>query len=101
LRERYPKKNILPARPSKRLRTGTSQDIIMNPELQDQQSPLIYLNNAATTWPKPAEVLEEVAVCLRHPLHEPGRTTGNGSLDYLEIFAEPEMKNKVRNSNST
>jgi cysteine desulfurase family protein len=54
----------------------------MNPGPQDQKSPLIYLNNAATTWPKPAEVLEEVAACLRHPLHEPGRTTGNGSIDY-------------------
>ena len=46
----------------------------------DTQLPLIYLNNAATTWPKPAEVLEEVATCLRLPLHEPGRTTGNGSI---------------------
>jgi cysteine desulfurase/selenocysteine lyase len=54
----------------------------MNPESQDAQPPLIYLNNAATTWPKPSEVLEEVAKCLRHPLHEPGRTTGNGSMDY-------------------
>ena len=46
------------------------------------QLPLVYLNNAATTWPKPAEVLGEVATCLRLPLHEPGRTTGNGSKDY-------------------
>jgi len=48
----------------------------------DTLPPLIYLNNAATTWPKPAEVLEEVADCMRLPLHEPGRTTGNGSVDY-------------------
>ncbi|MGA2912101.1 MAG: aminotransferase class V-fold PLP-dependent enzyme [Methanoregula sp.] len=54
----------------------------MNPEPQDAQGPLIYLNNAATTWPKPSEVLEEVAQCLRQPLYEPGRTTGNGSMDY-------------------
>jgi cysteine desulfurase/selenocysteine lyase len=54
----------------------------MNPEPQEVQPPLIYLNNAATTWPKPTEVLEEVAQCLRQPLHEPGRTTGNGSMDY-------------------
>jgi cysteine desulfurase family protein len=60
----------------------------MNPEPQDQQSPLIYLNNAATTWPKPAEVLEEVAACLRQPLHEPGRTTGNGSIDYPSAARE-------------
>ena len=60
----------------------------MNPEPQDAQSPLIYLNNAATTWPKPAEVLEEVAHCLRQPLHEPGRTTGNGSMDYPSAARE-------------
>jgi cysteine desulfurase/selenocysteine lyase len=54
----------------------------MQPTLSDNQPDLIYLNNAATTWPKPAEVLFEVANCLRHPLHEPGRTTGNGSIDY-------------------
>lgn len=54
----------------------------MQPTLPDNQPDLIYLNNAATTWPKPAEVLSEVANCLRHPLHEPGRTTGNGSIDY-------------------
>jgi cysteine desulfurase family protein len=44
--------------------------------------PPVYLNNAATTWPKPAEVLEEVAACLRNPVHEAGRTTGSGSTDY-------------------
>ncbi|WP_321507664.1 aminotransferase class V-fold PLP-dependent enzyme [uncultured Methanoregula sp.] len=60
----------------------------MNPESPDAQSPLIYLNNAATTWPKPSEVLEEVAKCLRQPLHEPGRTTGNGSMDYPSAARE-------------
>ena len=60
----------------------------MNPGPQDTQPPLIYLNNAATTWPKPAEVLGEVARCLRQPLHEPGRTTGNGSMDYLSAARE-------------
>ena len=55
---------------------------------QDAQPPLIYLNNAATTWPKPREVLEEVAVCLRQPLHEAGRTTGNGSVDYPSAARE-------------
>ncbi len=43
---------------------------------------LIYCNNAATTWPKPPSVLEEVARCLRLPVHEAGRTTGTGSADY-------------------
>lgn len=55
--------------------------------MTQQQSPdnrpdLIYLNNAATTWPKPPKVLEEVAACLRVPVHEAGRTTGRGSTDY-------------------
>jgi cysteine desulfurase/selenocysteine lyase len=62
--------------------------IIMNPGPQVAQLPLIYLNNAATTWPKPDEVLEEVARCLRQPLHEPGRTTGNGSIDYPSAARE-------------
>jgi cysteine desulfurase family protein len=52
------------------------------------QLPLIYLNNAATTWPKPAEVLEEVTTCLRLPLHEQGRTTGKGSKDYPSAARE-------------
>jgi len=44
---------------------------------------LIYLNNAASTYPKPPEVLREVAECLGRPLNEPGRTTGTGgSLNY-------------------
>jgi cysteine desulfurase/selenocysteine lyase len=60
----------------------------MNPGPHDAQSPLIYLNNAATSWPKPSEVLEEVAQCLRLPLHEPGRTTGNGSMDYPSAARE-------------
>jgi cysteine desulfurase family protein len=60
----------------------------MNPGPQEKKSPLIYLNNAATTWPKPAKVLEEVAACLRQPLHEPGRTTGNGSIDYPSAARE-------------
>lgn len=53
-----------------------------------EDNPLIYLNNAATTWPKPPEVLEEVAACLRMPIHEAGRTTGNGSVDYPAITRE-------------
>jgi len=60
----------------------------MPPVLQNEQPLLIYLNNAATTWPKPPEVLEEVATCLRMPLHEPGRTTGNGSMDYPSAARE-------------
>ena len=54
----------------------------------DNPTPVIYLNNAATTWPKPAEVLEEVASCLRLPVHEAGRTTGIGSTDYPSAARE-------------
>ena len=60
----------------------------MDPARQDAQFPLIYLNNAATTYPKPPEVLAEVAACLRQPVHEPGRTTGNGSTDYASVARE-------------
>jgi len=44
--------------------------------------PLIYLNNAATTWPKPPEVLDEVARCLRTPFFEHGRSTAGTAIDY-------------------
>jgi len=60
----------------------------MQPTSENNQQNLVYLNNAATTWPKPAEVLEEVASCLRLPLHEEGRTTGSGSTDYPSAARE-------------
>ena len=44
--------------------------------------PLIYLNNAATTWPKPREVLDEVARCLHTPFFEHGRSTAGTATDY-------------------
>jgi cysteine desulfurase / selenocysteine lyase len=43
---------------------------------------LIYLNNAATTWPKPPGVMEEVNRCLSLPFSEPGRSTLAGQRDY-------------------
>jgi cysteine desulfurase family protein len=43
---------------------------------------LIYLNNAATTWPKPPEVLDELVRCLRTPFFEPGRSTAGNVTDY-------------------
>ena len=45
-------------------------------------TPLIYLNNAATTWPKPPEVLEEVNRCLHTPFFEAGRSTAGTATDY-------------------
>ncbi len=44
--------------------------------------PLIYLNNAATTWPKPKEVLDEVTRCLHTPFFEQGRSTAGTVTDY-------------------
>jgi len=44
--------------------------------------PLIYLNNAATSWPKPPAVLAEVARCLESPVFEAGRSTAGGATDY-------------------
>jgi len=43
---------------------------------------LIYLNNAATSWPKPPDVLAEVARCLETPFFEPGRSTTGSATDY-------------------
>jgi len=50
--------------------------------------PLIYLNNAATTWPKPQEVLAEVQRCLQAPIFEPGRSTSGDSGDYPSATRE-------------
>ena len=43
---------------------------------------IIYMNNAATTWPKPPEVMEEVARSLSMPFFEEGRSTLGGQKDY-------------------
>jgi selenocysteine lyase/cysteine desulfurase len=48
----------------------------------NRSSPLIYLNNAATSWPKPPEVLAEIARCLQTPFFEQGRSTAGGATDY-------------------
>jgi selenocysteine lyase/cysteine desulfurase len=70
---------------------------LMKHEPQSAAPPLIYLNNAATTWPKPPEVLEEVARCLKIPFFEHGRSTAGGATDYpsatrhaLDIFFHVE-----------
>ncbi len=54
----------------------------------DTGTPLIYLNNAATTWPKPPEVLAEVARCLETPFFEHGRSTAGGATDYPSVTRE-------------
>ena len=50
--------------------------------------PLIYLNNAATSWPKPADVLAEVTWCLKTPFFEQGRSTAGGTTDYPSATRE-------------
>ena len=50
--------------------------------------PLIYLNNAATTWPKPPEVLNVAAGVFSSPFHEHGRTTVKDAPDYIGMARE-------------
>jgi selenocysteine lyase/cysteine desulfurase len=50
--------------------------------LEKNRSDLIYLNNAASTWPKPDAVLTYVQEAILAPYLEPGRTTLEGEIDY-------------------
>ena len=52
------------------------------------QKPLIYLNNAATSWPKPPEVLEALTTSLALPVFGSGRTTGTHGEDYILLARE-------------
>jgi cysteine desulfurase family protein len=47
--------------------------------------PIIYLNNAATSWPKPAEVLEAITQSLSVPVFGSGRTTGSQGEDSVTM----------------
>jgi len=47
------------------------------------QKPLIYLNNAATSWPKPPGVLAAIEKSLSLPVFGSGRTTGTQGEDYI------------------
>ncbi len=44
---------------------------------ESQDNVTIYFNNAATSWPKPPEVIEAVRVALEEPPAEPGRTSSS------------------------
>ncbi|MDR3764474.1 MAG: aminotransferase class V-fold PLP-dependent enzyme [Acidobacteriota bacterium] len=48
---------------------------------------MIYLDNAATSWPKPAGVAEAVVRALREPLGNPGRTHHRAALDAASMVA--------------
>ena len=50
--------------------------------------PIIYVNNAATTWPKPPEVLEAARLSLALPVFGSGRTTGSQGEDYVTLARE-------------
>ena len=50
--------------------------------------PLIYLNNAATTWPKPPGVLAAITQSLALPVFGSGRTTGSQGEDYVALARE-------------
>jgi cysteine desulfurase/selenocysteine lyase len=47
--------------------------------------PITYLNNAATSWPKPPEVLAAVTQSLALPFFGSGRTTGSQGEDYITL----------------
>ncbi|HNQ32887.1 MAG TPA: aminotransferase class V-fold PLP-dependent enzyme [Methanoculleus sp.] len=50
--------------------------------------PIIYLNNAATTWPKPPGVLAAITQSLALPVFGSGRTTGSQGEDYVALARE-------------
>lgn len=49
---------------------------------------LVYCNNAASTWPKPPEVIDAVMESLKLPYFEAGRSTIKGLQDYPEMTRE-------------
>lgn len=49
---------------------------------------LIYLNNAATSYPKPDEVKEAVLDAMSHPVFDSGRTAGTEGTDYISLTRE-------------
>jgi len=53
-----------------------------------ERPPIIYVNNAATTWPKPQGVLEAVSQSLARPVFGSGRNTGNQGEDYVTLARE-------------
>ncbi len=52
--------------------------------------PTVYLNNAATSWPKPPEVAEEMARAVREPVASPARSSETAG-DRLVFAAREEL----------
>jgi cysteine desulfurase / selenocysteine lyase len=71
--------------------------------------PLIYVNNAATTWPKPPEVLKAAADVFTSPFYEHGRTTVRDAPDYIgtarqtvaDFFGVPRPEHIILTSSAT
>lgn len=53
-----------------------------------EKNPLIYLNNAATSWPKPPEVLQAIQESLTYPFSGGRRGSGSAQVDYLSSGRE-------------
>lgn len=49
---------------------------------------MIYLDNAATSWPKPPSVARAVQLAMTRPLGNPGRTHHRAALDAAVILSE-------------
>jgi cysteine desulfurase/selenocysteine lyase len=64
------------------------RQIIWKTRIMVENPPLIYLNNAATSWPKPPEVLAAVAQSLSLPFFGSGRTTATQGEDYITLARE-------------
>ena len=55
---------------------------------EQQPAELIYLNNAATSWPKPPEVTAAITESLARPVFGSGRTAGTQGEDYITLARE-------------
>lgn len=56
---------------------------------------MIYLDNAATTWPKPKEVAEAVAACIEAVPGTPGRGSHQGARQAARIAFEAREEQGV------
>jgi len=73
------------------------------------QNPLIYLNNAATSWPKPPGILQALSRSLSLPVFGSGRTTGTQGDDHVmqarselsDLFRADDLQNIIFTHNAT
>jgi hypothetical protein len=55
----------------------------MSPMPEENPSEMIYLNNAATSWPKPPGVRAALGDSLARPVFGSGRTAGSQGDDFV------------------